>query len=46
MLKLRQGTSGGWGRNGWKAVHVKRGDLYGDENRTGVRALVVVMKRL
>jgi len=46
VIKLRQGTSGGWGQNGWKAVHVKRGDLCGEESRTGVRALVVVMKRL
>ena len=28
-----------------KAVRVKQGDLFGGESRTGVRALIVVMKR-
>jgi hypothetical protein len=40
-----EGLLGVWGLNGRKAVHVKQGDLCGEENRTGVRALVVVMKR-
>jgi len=39
------GTQGGWGRNGRKAVHVKQGDLCGEECRIGVRALIVALKR-
>ncbi len=29
----------------WKAVHVKQGDLCGEECRTGVRAPIVALKR-
>lgn len=40
-----KGLSGVWRLNDRKVEHVKQGDLCGEESRTGVRALVVVMKR-
>jgi len=45
VLKRYRGATGGWGRNDWKVCSVKRGDLSGGESLTGVRAVIVAMRR-